>query len=255
MNQQRFTSPTLRAALSAVALASAALLSTGAHAQVVNGNFANGLTGWSAAGDASAQPANASDPTHLWLTTASVDFQDDFDAGLAAGARNASGTPATYTDAPGGLEDFAGVALGAFDDPVNGAAYEGSGAQQSFTAAAGSTLSFRWDFGTLDPHADTAFVVIDGQVITLATSANATLPGTDGNATHTGWSDFSTTFANAGVHTVTFGVVDIGDFDDTSTLAVGDVSVGVSAVPESSTLALMLAGFAMLGITSRRRKV
>ena len=254
MNQQRFTSSTLRAALSAVALASTALLSTGAQAQVVNGNFANGLAGWSTAGDASAQAANENDPTHLWLTTASTDYEDDFDSGLAAGARNASGTPATYTGAPGGVEDFAGVALGGFDDPVNGAAYEGSGAQQTFTVGAGSTLSFNWDFGTLDPRADAAFVVVDGQVITLATSADATLAGTDGNATHTGWTSFSEALG-AGAHTVTFGVVDIGDYDDTSTLAVSGVNVSTSAVPESSTLALMLAGLGLVGIAARRRRV
>jgi hypothetical protein len=253
MNQHRPLSTPLRAALSVVSLACAALLSTAAQARIVNGDFANGLAGWSTAGDASAQAANASDPTHLWLTTASTDYQDDADSGLPAGARNASGTAATYTGAPGGLEDFAGVPLGAFDDAVNGAAYEGSAASQSFTAAAGSRLSFDWDFGTLDPRADAAFVVIDGRIFTLATSADATRPGTDGNATHTGWTSFSGVLAGSGAHTVTFGVVDIGDYDDTSTLAVSGVDV--SAVPETSTAALLLAGAGVLAMIGRRRKV
>jgi len=243
---------TLPAALSAIALALAA---GSANAQVVNGNF-DGLSGWTTAGDASANSGTA-----LWLTTASHTFADDTDANLPdPGARNVSGIdPLPAGGGPGSLEAFVGVAPGAFDpDPAAFVtATEGSAASQTFTAAAGSLLSFRWDMGTLDQRddptlADVAFVVIDGQVITLANDLQATTPTTlGGNLAHTGWEDFSTTIAGAGPHTISFGVVDVGDYDDTSTLSV--TGVNVSVVPETSTLALVAAGLACLALQRRRR--
>ena len=62
---------------------------------------------------------------------------------------------------------------------------------------------------------------------------------------------FGYTFANAGLHTISFGVVDVGDYDATSTLAIAGVSV--SAVPEAPPLVLALAGLVLLGFKSRRR--
>jgi MYXO-CTERM domain-containing protein len=243
----------LAAALSAIALALAA---GSANAQIVNGNFANGLEHWTTVGDASASGANS-----LWLTTAEATEADDANAGLFAdGARNVSGNdPLQVGGGTGSLEQFVGVPLGAFDpDPANFVyATEGSAASQTFTAAAGSELSFQWDMGTLDQRndptlADVAFVVIDGQVITLADDLAATTPTTlGGNLAHTGWMDFSTTLAGAGQHMISFGIVDVTDEFDTSTLAV--TSVNVSAVPETSPLALMAAGLGLLALQRRRR--
>ena len=244
------------AALSALLLALAA---GAADAQVVNGDF-NGLSGWTTGGDAASVGGN-----HLVLTTASSSQQDDFDAGLAAGARNVSGNDplnAGYQIAPGAviLEDFFGVPLGSFDpDPANGVvAVEGSGASQSFTAAAGSHLTFQWQLGTLDQRdpttADYAFVIIDGQVTRLgdaflASTANASAD----YAAQTGWLNWSTTFASGGTHTVSFGVVDVNDGLDTSALSVSGVSL-VSAVPESSSLAMLAAGLGLLALQARRRR-
>jgi hypothetical protein len=245
-----------RTALSAAALALLAALPATAGAQVANGDFTQGLAGWTTAGDASTRvEAGAS---LLWLTTASLAYEDDFDSQLAAGARNASGVAAVAVGQPGGLEDAVGVPLGALDpDAANFVvATEGSSAAQSFSAAAGATLSFRWDLGTLDTRqdaglADVAFVVIDGRVTTLADTLAATLAGTGGNAAHTGWLDFSTSFADAGTHTIAFGIADVGDYDETSTLAVGDVRL--SAVPEVSTPMTLVAGLALIGLQRRRR--
>jgi hypothetical protein len=239
------------APLSAALLALAATLAPSAHAQVANGDFSAGLAGWSTLGDASVRAADAASPTRLWLTTASVDFEDDADAGLPAGARNASGTPAADI---GLLEPFVRVAPYALDDPAGPAATEGSAAAQAFTADAGSTLRLRWDFGTLDPVDDAAFVIVDGQRFTLATSPDATLAGTDGNAAHTGWSSWSTTFTAGGSHTIAFGVVDRGDYDDTSTLAIADVNLGIGAVPEAPVPALLAGGLALVAAGLRRRR-
>ena len=241
---------TIPAALSALVLALAA---GSAGAQVANGNF-NTLAGWSVGGDGAAVGGK------LVLTTASASFVDDNVGGvdLAAGARNVSGHDPLAAGFD--LEAFAGVAPGAFDpDPAHFVvAYEGSAASQGFAAAAGSTLSFKWDLSTLetssDPSvADVAFVVIDGQVITLANSlaATSTISGGD-YASQTGWLDFSTTFANGGSHTIAFGVVDVGQYTDTSALSVS--AVNLSAVPESSGVAMMAAGLGLLALQARRRR-
>lgn len=233
------------------ALAALALIAGSAHAQIVNGQFAT-LAGWTTAGDAAAVGG------HLVVTTSSATLQDDADAGLPKGARNVSGTdPLPTGGGDGSLEQALALAGTPFDDTDNFVfSYEGSAASQTFTAAAGSRLSFQWDLSTLDQRdptqADYAFVVIDGQVIRLADAFAATSAIVGGDyAAHTGWTDWSTTVATGGTHTIAFGVVDVGDFFDTSALAIADV--GVSTVPESSTLALMGAGLAMLAFVRRRR--
>lgn len=233
----------------ALALAIALALPA-AHADVVNGGFHDGLAGWSTDGDVSVQAQNAVDPDRLWLTTASTGFADDVDFGFpAAGARNASGV-AAVDNGTGALEAFTGAAPGAF-----GSAFEGSAATQTFTAAAGQKLSFRWDLGTVDTSrdaalADSAFVVIDGRVTTLGNILAANQPGTDGNAASTGWASFSTTLAAGGLHTISFGVLDVGDYNGTSTLAIA----GVSVVPEAPSLAMFAAGLGLLSLSLRRRR-
>ena len=240
---------TIPAALSALALA---LVAGSADAQVTNGNF-NGLAGWTTGGDAASVGND-----HLVLTTASSTEQDDADANLPAGARNVSGTnPMPVASGTGSLEGFVGVPLGSFDDNTNFAfAFEGSAASQSFSAAAGSQLTFKWDLSTLDQRdptqADYAFVVIDGQVTKLADAFAATTAIAGGDyAAHTGWMDYTATFASGGAHTVSFGIVDVGDDFDTSALSV--TGVNLSAVPETSSLALLVAGLGMLALQRRRR--
>ena len=251
MNNVRNTS----AALSALVLA---LVAGSADAQVVNGSF-NGLSGWTTGGDAASIGGN-----HLVLTTASSSQPDDFNAGLPAGARNVSGADpltAGYPIAPDAVvfEDFFGVPLGSFDpDPADGiVAVEGSGASQSFTAAAGSHLTFQWALGTLDQRdptqADYAFVVIDGQVIKLGDAFAASTANANADyAAQTGWLDYATTFTTGGTHTILFGVVDVGDSLDTTALSI--TGVNISAVPESSGVAMMAAGVGLLALQARRRR-
>jgi hypothetical protein len=233
----------------AFTLLALALAAGSAHAQVANGHFANGLDGWTTGGDAAVVGG------HLSLTNAYPGGLDDVD-GVE---RNLSGTAPLASGQPGGLEDQAGVAPHALDpDAAQGiTAAEGSVASQTFLAAAGSQLSFQWNLSTMDVSgdptlADIAFVVIDGQEITLGSALDATSPLTGGAyAADTGWADWSTTFATGGSHTIAFGIADIGDVLVSSALDVAGVEV--SAVPETSTLALMIAGLAMLAVKRRRR--
>jgi len=237
--------PSISLALPAIALALAA---GSAHAQVSNGNF-SGLAGWASAGDAAAIGSQ------LVLTNAFSDGADD--ASTDGKNHNVSGNdPLPAGGGAGSLEAFVGVAGGAFD-PVPASflqAYEGSAALQTFTLAAGGSLSFEWNFSTTETSgdpllADAGFVVIDGQVSTLANTLDAAPVAGGDYAAQTGWASWSTLLA-AGTHTIAFGVVDVGSAGDSSALSIAGVSV--SSVPESSTLALFAAGLGLLGLSRRR---
>ncbi|MBL8307823.1 MAG: PEP-CTERM sorting domain-containing protein [Rubrivivax sp.] len=179
--------------------------------------------GWSLLGDT----LNASGV--LTLTTAYTD-EAPF---------NVSGAPAAFIDA---VEPAAGVAAYALDG-ADEPAYEGSVASQSFVVQAGDTLSFDWAFTTQETlFQDHAFVVLDGQLITLATRSTAPA----------GVQGFSHTFSGAGTATLAFGVVDTGDFLGVSQLVVSDVQL--AAVPEPATWALWLAGAGLLGAGRRRAR-
>ncbi|MGE5866987.1 MAG: hypothetical protein ACM32J_18085 [Rhizobacter sp.] len=242
---------TLKLSSFAAALALALPL-VGQAAPLANGGFESGLSGWATLGDASTQAGGTQGAMQLWLSTASDAFEDDHP--LTAGALNRSGTAAAEVGVPGGVEWFAGLALGSLDpEPASGLqAYEGSAARQSFSANVGDVLSFAWDFATRDTGADFAFVVVDGVVSTLASASFAASLSPDGEGARSGWGRFSHTFATAGVHELVFGVVDVGDYAMTSSLAVDGVVV--SPVPEPHALALLVPGLLVLGLGRRRRR-
>ena len=225
-------------------LVGAAIAASGVGAkaqQIVNGGFEAGLTDWALTGDASTQGGAPEGLSQLWLTTASASAQDDFP--LAAGALNRSGIGAVNVGSPGGLETFVGLPLTALDpDLANGiVAFEGSAVSRVVSANAGDVLSFSWNFGTSDTFNDYAFFVVDGQLFSLAGAAQATLPTSFlGNSFETGVAAYSHVFTSAGPHQISFGVVDVGDFGVTSTLAIDNVRI--SPVPEPGLLALLLAG-------------
>lgn len=238
-----------QALLPALPVLALALAAGSANAQVTNGHF-SGLAGWATAGDAAAITGQ------LVLTNAYSDGLDD--AATDGSNHNVSGNdPAPTGGGAGSLEQFLGVAGGAFDpDPASFLqAVEGSAALQTFTVAAGGTLAFQWNFATTETSgnaalADAGFVVIDGRVTRLANALDTTaVPGGD-YAAQTGWQSWSTWLA-AGSHTLAFGVVDVGSAGDSSALSVAGVSV--SSVPESSTLAMLGVGLGLLGLARRRR--
>lgn len=229
------------------------LLLTAAHAQAAsfnNGTFTD-LSSWGTLGDVSAHGGRA------WLTTASVEFEDDFPA--LAGAFNLSGSSAAGIGGAASVETYIGLTPGALDPDLNNgiAAYEGSALQQSFSAAAGDKLSFQWQLFSNEGQggmADYAFIVIDGQKIDLATATAAnTASGVFGFAYESGVASYTHTFGQAGQHTLAFGVADVNDYNVTTALAVSNVQV--TAVPEPEQYALLLAGLGLVGAAARRRRI
>lgn len=200
-----------------------ALAAAGAQAQASTGS----LVGWSASGDASAQGGA------ITLTTAYLDGGTDQPLNL-------SGISAADI---GVVEAAAGVAPRGLDllEPDFGT--EGSVIGQTFAVNAGDTLSFNWTFGGVeDFFLDRAFVVLNGQLTTLATRL---APGAASNS-------FSHSFAQSGIATLALGVIDTGDYLGVSTLTVSNLVL--SAVPEPTPLALWAAGLAALGLASQRRR-
>lgn len=219
-----------------------ALYSAAAQAQIINGSFSLGLTGWTLAGDVSNQLGTA------FLTTASL-LDDDFPA--ANGAFNFSGT-AAVSSAPA-LESFSSLASGALDpDPGNLIfAYEGSAMKQSFSVGSGDTLSFQWKLLTNDPLADYAYVVINGTRTVLSAASAATTPSSPFQV-ETPFSVFTHTFTSAGQVELSVGVLDVNDFSGTTALQIDNVSLAAVPEPGFSTLCLMGIG-SVLGLRRQRR--
>lgn len=201
-------------------------LAGGAQAQIINnGDFAQGLTGWGSAGDVGVLSGN-----------------------LLLGTESRFGSAAWINE----LAPLVGKVATDFDLPDLGEAVEGSIAWQSFSAAAGSTLSFDWQFGSADEYeGDYAFVMVDGQISLLGSLASATTP-VPGVGMSTGWQSFSLQLSGSGNHQVAFGVLDLVDVSGESGLALRNVQV--TAVPEPSTWLMSLAGLAAIGALARRRK-
>ncbi|HKX40152.1 MAG TPA: PEP-CTERM sorting domain-containing protein [Burkholderiaceae bacterium] len=211
--------------LAAASLAVLALAtSSPAQAQATT----DSLAGWNVVGDAVAQGGS------ITLTTAYLD-------GAGDQTGNLSGTSAADIAT---VESAAGVAPYALDLSATEYGTEGSLVGQSFAAVAGQTLSFDWSFNTLETlFQDHAFAVINGQVITLATAA---APGAASQS-------FSYTFAQSGIATLSFGVIDTVDYLGVSSLNIGNLQM-TAPVPEPGTYAMLLAGLSLIGFVSQRRR-
>jgi hypothetical protein len=215
-----YTSPALRLA---AALLLAHSVSTPAHALAGS----DSLNGWVSLGDVVAQGGALS------LTTS---FRD----GAADQLGNLSGNSAVEVNV---IEPAAGLPGYALDLSATDYGVEGALLRQSFAVAAGQTLSFSWNFSSADSFAlDHAFAVVNGQLFTLATTAQP------GGASQS----FSYTFGQAGTASFALGVIDTQDGTGVSRLNVSNLQI--SAVPEPGSWVLMLAGLGAVGALVRRRR-
>lgn len=201
--------------------------------------------GWSVAGDVSAP-----DDHTLLLTTA-------FNASDDSGASVVVGSGAIAAQQWRGVEELAGLAIGALDATVDGVvqqATEGSVVSRTLWFQAGDTLSFRWQLlSNEDPLSglpDLAFVSIGGQLVELGTPRIAELQGYAGFEHGSGWQTFTHTFTDTGPVALAnielaFGVVDRGDTTVSSALAIQGVVV--TAVPEPMTWGLVASGLMVCG--------
>jgi hypothetical protein len=212
-----------------------------------NGDFSNGLNSWTSIGDVSIGTYQGSNNRAV-LTTAYLDG----DSITGDQANNISGVSAAPLQNNGyglnepGLAPFLSADPAAFD--IGGYAFEGSAIKQSFNVLAGDQLSVNFWFGLVTAETDLAnfndfaFITVDGALHKVASITDASRVGS-----------FTYSFTSSGLVTLGFGVVDINDVVGVSEFRVDNISV--TAVPEPSSYAMMLAGLALMGSIARRRKV
>ncbi|MEO1306504.1 MAG: VPLPA-CTERM sorting domain-containing protein [Pseudomonadota bacterium] len=228
------------AAAVAVVLGSAASAAT-----VTNGDFDDGLNGWTVTGDISVVdssvgvlPSSGSNQALLTSNTVTTD----------ANLETALGAPL------GSLDLFSGSA-----NPSGGNVTVGSVLVQTINSVVGQTLSFDYNFlnGEIvnSAFADGAFFYADGTYFLLAdVDTPEQLSSATVFSTETGYTTFNYTFTTTGSQTIGFGVFNEQDTLVNSGLLIDNIVGGVAPVPVPAALPLLLTAFGGLAAVRRRRK-
>ena len=235
-----------------LALLAAAFAGTQASAAPLqNGDFATGslAPGWTAAGNTSVEnllagPAPSGKPFQAFIGNVGVSLYA-LGSGSALPEAGLSAALGLATGQLAGLKQAGDIGDVAF----------GSAIQQSFTANAGDQVSFNWNFLSDESSNangnDFAFLLFDGTLTRLANTFTPQQPTATVFTSESGFQPSSFAISTSGLHSIAFGVVDVNGALGASALLVDDVRV--TAVPEPSSVMLLLAGLAVVAVTARRR--
>jgi len=267
--------------ITAIAVLAGLVLPTTAEAAITNGGFEDDFTGWEAIGDYRVENSKfGSDPiegnSQAFLSTAFNEIVGIDDNGYEIIGGNAgsvsfiSGFAEDYS-----LEGFFSSSTFFGDDLLGGLAtaepIEGSAIKQKFTASAGETLSFSWNFLTNESTSkaavddftypdfnDFAFALIQSgssiEWFRLADTIEDFNNSSTSFADETGFRTFSYTVPTTDKYTLGIGVVDVGDSKRISGLLVDKVE----AVPEPNstlgTLAMLFLGAGWTVAVQKRKQ-
>ena len=222
----------------ALSLLSLATFLGAAPAQaLVNSSFETGdFTNWETIGNTTIQTSSfGSDPT-----------EGDFQALLS------TSQPAAFDLS---IELFLGLPFGSLDGLGNGSSTTGSAIKQTFTAQAGDTLTFDWNFLTNEATPefnfnDFAFVSIAG-VDTLANTFSEFVSSLTTFNEETEFKNFSFTFETSGTYTLGLGVTNSFDTFVSSGLLVDNAQL--ASVPEPASILGVLAALVTGSLFKRQQ--
>ena len=221
-----------------------------APVSLVNAGFEDGLNGWTTVGGVVATGSTT-------ITTYDNVEWDIFASGSAMAQLNPTGIDVST------VASALGIDASALSDPTGGIT-DASAIYQSFSAAAGDTVSMYWDYVATDyiPYDDPAFALIIGPDSTVTTLASIYGNGQNvGTSGHSGWQKFSHTFATGGNYTLAFVTTNTRDTALDSYLFLDNQSGSCDPqcppptgdVPEPASVAL-LAVSGLLAFARSRRK-
>jgi PEP-CTERM motif len=235
---------------SALLMAASVVIATpDVHAGPLNADFESGsFFGWTTLGNATIETsAFGSGPSSgvFQASLRTVDFP----------LPNPSGVASRDT-----VEAFLGLPAGTLQSlPPTELVLHGSAIKQSFSANAGDILTVDWNFVTDTPFSPPFSGFNDFSIITLNTDetvlADALAPSVASSTVHlreTGFQTSTFIIPTTGTITLGFGVFEVGGAAFQSRLLVDNVAV-VSAVPEPSSLALIVMGMSGFLTVVRRR--
>ncbi|MDZ8108807.1 MAG: hypothetical protein RM338_24730 [Nostoc sp. DedQUE12a] len=228
-----------------------------AEAAILNGGFENNFDNWQTLGDYRIETSAFGSSTVEGNSQAFLSTAYNEVVGLDGNGQEIQGgnaAPATYITgvAEDSLEGFLGASQFLGNDFL-AAAIEGSAIKQTFTAKAGQSLSFSWNFLTNESVGDNAKPDFNDFAFATVSSGNQNLffkladtttqfLATGSNTSffeETGVNRFSYNLPTDGEYTLGIGVVDVGE----STVISGLLVDNVQAIPEtSSTLSLVFLG-------------
>lgn len=242
------------------------ILPTAVQAEVINGNFENGLANWQTLGDSKVENS----------TFGSGTVEGNFQAFLSTAFNEVLGVDGNGREIRGGnaapvafisgiaedtsLEGFLGIS-DFFGDDTLGNAIEGTAIKQTFAGRAGQTLSFAWNFLTdelvgenaIADVNDFAFATLNFNSQSLffrladTTSAFLNRDSRTPFFQETGFKTFSFALPTDGEYTLGLGVVDVGE----PTVISGLLVDRVQAVPEGN---LMWGLLGLVGICGLKRR-